>query len=255
MSFHSYFWIGAELAPPLAAELERFLSRKTQPADRLHAFAALLASDSTPARGIALDQYTFSRSQERMGGTDLLARLAPRVRECLVLELQAAPFIRPEPNANPRIGANHASALYAMWHLARADDGPLVARVLAANSEPEVLQLGVKAAEIVLDGELVLDAQLAVELRRLVDQRELPAQVRAGAITALGVCASEEVVPWLLDALNEPDLHVAAAAARCLLERAPERFREQVALVAAAWVTDEKPGPYDAIAVRELLEE
>lgn len=254
MSFHSYFWTGVELPPALAAELERFLAREAQPDDRLHAFDALLASDSTPARGIALDQYTCSQGQERMGGGNLLARVEPRVRECLVAELQALPFVRAEPDAHPRVGANHASAFYAMWHLARPEDGPLVARALAANSDPEVLQCGMKAAEVVLDGEIMLEAQLAGELRRLVAQRELPADVRAGAITALGVCASDQVVPWLLDALNEPALRVAAAAARCLLERAPERFREQVAPFAAAWPTGEEPVPYDVIAVRQLLE-
>lgn len=130
---------------------------------------------------------------------------------------------------------------------------PQIARALVVNTDPEVLRWGVKAAEVVLDGEPVLDASLAGELRRLARMRELPAEVRAGAITALGVCASEDVVPWLRDALTEADLHVAAAAARCLLERAPERFREQVAPVAAAWPTNGSV-PYDVVAVRELLD-
>jgi hypothetical protein len=255
MSFHSYFWNGAALDSTLAAALERFLAHESRPDERLQAFEMLLDSDSTPARGIALDQYTFAQGQGRMGGVDLLARVAPRVRERLVSELQAPPFVRPEPDAHPHVGANHASAFYAMWHHARAEDGPLVARALAANSEPDVLQWGVKAAEVVLDGEPVLEAQLASELRRLVNAHELPAEVRAGAITALGVCASEDVVPWLLDALRDPELRVAAAAARCLLERAPERFRGQITPFAATWPTSEESVPYDVTAVRELLDE
>lgn len=255
MSFHSYFWSGAALDPNLAAALERFLAREATPDEKLQAFEMLLDSGSTPAHGIALDQYTFAQGQGRMGDVDLLAPLAPRVRACLVAELQAPPFVRPEPGARPRAGANHASAFYAMWHLASADDGPLVARALAANTDPDVLRWGVKAAEVVLDGEPVLEVQLAGELRRLVSTHEMPAEVRAGAITALGVCASEDVVPWLLDALREPALHVAAAAARCLLERDAERFRGKVAPFAAAWPTAEESVPYDVTEVRHLLDE
>ena len=100
----------------------------------------------------------------------------------------------------------------------------------------------------------MLDARLAVELRRLANDREPPAEVRAGALTALGVCASADVVPWLLDALSDPALHVAAAAARCLLERDPERFRAQIAPFAATWPTDGASVPYDVTAARQLLD-
>jgi len=68
MSFHSYFWSGAALEPALATALDRFLAHDARPDEKLHAFETLLDSDSTPARGIALDQYAFAQE----GSTSML---------------------------------------------------------------------------------------------------------------------------------------------------------------------------------------
>ncbi len=253
MTFHSYFWIGSKLEPADEQALAQFQDTKN-PVHELHdALATLLDSDSVPAQCIALDQYSYLQGQGRFGPVDWLDPLESRMRACMLLQLDAPPYVRTEPGADPHIGANHASGFFAMWHLANEGDGPRVTKALARNSDPQVLELGVKAAEIMLDGEELLDEELSSVLHGLWRDGSQSSTVRAGALIALGVCANERVVPWLMNGLEEDDLTVSAAAARTLLERDLERFREYVVPIVGRWNAPENP-PYDVIEVDRLLD-
>ncbi|HWO22822.1 MAG TPA: hypothetical protein VNO30_28880 [Kofleriaceae bacterium] len=181
---------------------------------------------------------------------DLAIRRA--VREAALRELEAAPYERTEPNANPRRGANHGSALAALSHNADPGDAPLLVRVLRENDDPRVLHEGVGAAEPVLRGEPA-HPELVEVLAQLASRRDVEPGTRAGAITAIGGANDAAVVPMLIASLADPELAVSAAAARVLLERDFERHRPLVAPVAAAWHTGEFP-PFDVHEVRRLLE-
>ena len=73
-------------------------------------------------------------------------------RACALRELANPPHERTEANARPRRGANHASALHALWFNADPGDAPMLARVLNENVD-EYLQRVPTGAEPVLRGE------------------------------------------------------------------------------------------------------
>jgi len=254
MGFHSYYWNNASLPPELAAALDQLNNIGLPVLEKTKAFYTLLESDSTEARGIAMDRFSLYKSQERHGDVnrDFIRTVAPAVRAVARQELEAPQYVRAEGGPVPR-GANHASALNAIWHLGRAEDAPLVARVLMSNDAPGILEVGLRAASSTLFRERKIDPELGRVLHGIATNPQVAPELRRAALHAVGVSRADEVTPWFVTALADPVLEVASAGGRLLLERDATRFRDMVAQVAASWPSEGKV-PYDVTEVRRLLE-
>jgi hypothetical protein len=251
----SFFWKGATVPEPDRAILVRLHDNVLPVEQRKEALVQLLGSGSVIARGVALDYYSLSQANLRHGNDPMIdAAIDDAARACAVRELAAQPYERAELDAQPRRGANHASALHALWHNAAVEDAPLLARVLAENSEEAVLQEGVKVAHALLYREPVAHAGLVEVLVRLARQRGLDPDIRADAIRAMGSADDEAVLAPIVDAVRDPDLAVSSAAVRSLLERDLARYRPLVEPIVAAWQVGELP-PFHVLEVRRLLEE
>lgn len=256
MSPYSYFWNGAQLLQRDRALLERLDDTTLGIADRRSALLLLLDSDDPVARGTAMDRFNQSIAHLRHGDQPLSDddEVRRAVRTCALRELRASPFERTDEGASPRCGANHASALNVLHKGAEAEDAPLVARALELNTDEQVIAEGVKAAEPVLRGEDPANPDLVRMLRMISARPDLPHEIRADAIAAVGGAADGAVVAILLEALGSSELAISAAAARALLERDLDRHRAQVAEVSAEWPRTESP-PFDAHEVWSLLDE
>jgi hypothetical protein len=254
VKFESFYWRAAEVQPADHALLEQLEDQRLSAAQRKAALIRLLASDSEAARGIALDFYCLSNADLRHGPEPIIDNdVEDAVRRTALSELGRPPYVCPEPNARPKRGANHASALAALANNADPGDAPLVARALRDNDDELVILEGVRAAETVLHGEAGHPDLVSV-LLEIARATNRDATIRAHAITALGYTAGEAAMPWLIEALAAPELAVSAAAARALLERDLKRNRALVASVASAWRTGEFP-PFDVHEVRRILDE
>jgi hypothetical protein len=253
MSFLSFYWEGVTLPPDEHSIVDTLGDPEVPVAERKLALLRLLESKNTIVRGIALDHYSMSNASLRQGTAPMLDQaIDTAARACALRELAQPPYERAEANAKPKRGANHASALHALWFNADPSDAPLIARVLVENQDDRVLAPGVGAAEPVLRGEPAHPA-LVDALLHIVNRRDIDPRVRGEAIAAIGGATDDTVESPLVDALMNPELAVSAAAARTLLERDLERYRSTVGPVAAAWPAVEFP-PFDVHEVRRLLE-
>lgn len=253
MRFHSFFWDGASLSPELERAVDTLNRGRAPSAERQRLLRELLDSDTVAARGIALDHYSLAQAEARQGDVDreFLDAVGDAVRECARRELASPPYHRLD-GGEPQRGANHASAFYAMWHLATAADAQRLADALLANDDPAVLEYGLTAAETALFHAEAGAPYLAAVLHRLATSSSLTPELRAGAIVALAASHDDTVVPWLEAALEDRDLAVSGAAACALLNRDPGRFRARIASLAASWPT-EGPLPFHAWEVRRML--
>lgn len=253
MQLQSYYWNGATVPAADREAMDRLFNVGLPTGQRKEALVKLLRSDSVVARGIALDFYCISNANLRFGNEPMIDdTIDVAVREAALRELERPPYERTETEANPRRGANHASALGALSHNADPADASLLARVLRENDDEQVLQEGVNAAEPVLRGEPAHTDLIAV-LLDISRRHRLNQTIRSGAVAAIGASADEEVVPLLVGVLTDPELAVSASAARALLNRDVERYRPLVEPVAAGWQAGDLP-PYDVHEVRRTLE-
>jgi hypothetical protein len=255
MSFQSFYWQGATIPIEELSNVERLGDPDVSASECKAALMHLLGSSSSVARGIALDYYSFANASGRQGHDPLVDDVAidAAARACALRELSQPPYERIEANAKPKCGANHASALRALWFNADPADAALVARALLENKDERVLETGVGAAEPVLRGEPAHPA-LFDALLRIANRGDIDPRIRGAAISAIGGASDETVEPLLVQALANPDLAVSASAAHRLLERDLERYRPVVKPVAAAWRTGDSP-PFDAHEVRRMLDE
>jgi hypothetical protein len=248
------FWNDVPLTPADHALYERAENAAAPIADRQRALGSLAASDDPAARSVAMDIYTRASISSRQGNQLLVehGELEVAMRSTAVRELLSPPYVRADDHAEIRRGANHASALAVLSNDARSEDASVLSAVIRVNEEPLVLLEAVKAAEPVLRDEPDGDPELLDVLQGLWTRTDLPADVRAGAVSAVGGCGGDVVVPMILRALHTEELAVSAAAARALLERDVDQFRAVVAPVAQRWSLPEFP-PFDVHEVRELL--
>src|SRR5262245_25576920 len=101
MEFDSQFWSGEGL-PVLAYELLRRFNDGSLPTnERADALKEMLVHETTPVRGVALDNFSLHNAQRRHGARPLADALEPAVRDCAMRELASAPYERTAPNAKP----------------------------------------------------------------------------------------------------------------------------------------------------------
>jgi hypothetical protein len=239
VSFHSFFWEGARLPADVQEVVDRLVQGAGSEIARRATLSALLASDSVAARGIAFDHYSSLQAQARHGSVndELLEAIGPEVRACALRELAAPPHVCSEPGTSLARGANHASAFYALWHLATPADGEAIASAMAVNDDPTVLEYALGAAAKATRGAASVAPQLAEALHRVMTSPSLSLALRERAVRALGGSRDDHVIPWLEAAIENPALEISAAAAWALLDRDAERFRNAVETRVAMWPT------------------
>jgi hypothetical protein len=248
-----YFWRGVTVPPELEGAIGCLGSATATDGERLAAFEMLLAAGAPVGRGYAMDRFSMDQAQLRHGDLhiEVLAAVANRIHACARAELAVAPLVIDEATAQYRRGANHGSALVALGFGCDEADSGLVAKALSENEDPHILEEGCRTAAAILYDNPRLPGELAWALRQLQLGRSHPASLRTAAVRALGESPSDEVLPWLVDALDD-DLEPSSSAARALLERDAARFAARVQRVVAGWVLPECP-PYDVHEVRSLL--
>lgn len=254
MSFESFYWRVAGLSLADRDELAQLEDERLSIEQRKATLIRMLHSASVALRGIALDFYCLANANLRHGPEPMIDdAVEDAVRASALGELERPPYESTGSTARPRRGANHASALAALANNADPADASVLARVLRENDEESVLHEGVRAAHSVLRGEPAHPELMSI-LLDIARRAGLDATIRANAITAIGSSGDDAVIPWLIEALGNPEVAVSAAAARGLLERDFKRHRALVEPVAAAWRTGEFP-PFDVHEVRRLLDE
>jgi hypothetical protein len=250
----SLYWKGAPVPEDDRHAVEQLHDARLPVEQRKAALLGLLASDDVVSRGLALDFCSLLQANRRQGSTPILDdTIDEAVRTCALRELEAPPHERTDPAASLRRGANHASALHALWNNTAAEDAPLLARIFAEHEDEVVLGEATKVAQAALYAEPVVHPDLLAALVRTARRRDLAPEIRGDAIAAIGGGADPTTIPLLVDALQDPELAVSAAAARALLERDLEQHRAFVAPIAAAWRTGEFP-PFDVHEVRRLFQ-
>src|SRR5688500_825317 len=142
MGLHSIHWQGCHPDDPV---LRRAVKQVQHPSDGpgyLQAFTVLLHSGDPVAVGIACDHFQYSSAASRFGGRDALEHLGAQVLTVARTVLCQAPT---PVSVGPFVGANHASALYAMCNLAEPGDADLIADVLAGADDVNVRSNGCRA--------------------------------------------------------------------------------------------------------------
>jgi hypothetical protein len=251
---NTYFWEGVTLPEPWATVAARFTDRAATIDARRAAFLQMLSSVLPAVRGSALDNFTFDNAQARHGeiAQDVYDGVNAEIRTCALQELASTPYVRGEPGAVVPVGANHASALHALSCVGQPEDAAAVGKTLGQTTDLLVLEVGLGAAHAVLYRQPEIEPALARSLRRVITDGSQTTRLRVSAIVAASHSRSAAATPWLLDALGDADLAVAAAAGRALLERDPTAFADAVVSRATSWPT-EGTVPHDVIAVRKLL--
>ena len=253
MQVVSLYWDGAIVPDEDRGALRQLHDTQRPVHERKAALVHLFGSSSAVARGIALDFYSISNTNLRHGNEPMLDVVVDAAaRACALSELANPPYGQAEPNARLYQGANHASALHALWFNADHGDAAMLARVLTENADKRVLTEAVAVAEPVLRGQPAHPA-LTEALLRIVHRGDIDPRTRAHALAAIGGAADDMVEPLLVAAMANPELAVSAAAGRRLLERDLERYRNLVVPIAAAWSTEEFP-PFDVHEVHRLLQ-
>jgi HEAT repeat protein len=141
-----------------------------------------------------------------------------------------------------------------MWAFVVSDDAELVATALAKNDDPAVLLAGLKAAAGALYDVSSANKALACTVRQLASDPAADVDVRVAAVRAAGCSRDPCFEPTMTELLSDSSLPVGAAAARALLKRSVERFRDVVEPIMASWPTDDR-APYDVVEARRLLDD
>lgn len=192
----------------------------------------LMLTSATPrARNIAMDAYSSAHRDSRHGGLKPLydsEELDRAVHDCAVRELAAT-----EPGYGSR--DNQYEAMYALWFCFDHADAPLIAQVLATTEDSGVRSIGLSHVEEIFQTDPLFDSGLLDALRRTASDPDESCGTRTEALRYAAGSAREEVVPWMLAALDDRDRRVVAGAIYALLLKDKERFAARVAPLLDAW--------------------
>lgn len=268
--FSSFYWDVADLAERDRRAVEALDGASPplpsagyathDPDGLLAAYRTLLHSDDPPARGVALDQYTYAEAQGRWGAANPLAVLDDDV----LAEARAMLAVAPDPAlplaAQPRVTACWNSALGVLAFLTGdggAADLPRIVEVLSAAFTEDLLDdtYAFWAVEVrLIDADPPTCERVGGWLAATAADPRLPVGVR---VAAIGACGDERYAARLgqLDAiaglLHDPEIQVAVHAAR-VLANVGGAWDERVRLAVAGWPDD---APYPAGEVRRQLAE
>src|SRR5215468_3336217 len=117
MSYPTLHWDDVPVSHEVRSALESLHDANVPLDERKGGLVRLLGSGSVIARGIALDVYSMAKADRRHGDQPLVddAVMDAAARSCALHELVRPPFDPSEAGGHGRRGANHASALHALW--------------------------------------------------------------------------------------------------------------------------------------------
>jgi hypothetical protein len=220
-----------------------------EPASTQTTFASLLDSESMTARGYALEMYALLQSDTRWGKDFPLAAFSDRVREHAVRLLDAAPLAPGESGALVA-EANHASALRAMWAVAKQEDLALLIRSVRTAGTPLTQTRAARAALFWLQRWPDRPRALGEAMRALVENTDVARSARCIAMRCLLLYPDPDTESVLLEASMELDLEVATNAAWVLTRLDLEKHRVHLEALVDGWGDDP---PYLGDEVREAL--
>jgi hypothetical protein len=217
--FHSFHWKRHKLVDE---ELTRALVELMDPTGLdayLHAFTTLLHSGDTAAAGMALDHFQYSGALTRFGGESVVDQYESEVLAVARDLLRQQPL--PEDD-HTLVGANHASALYAMMNIAEPVDADLIADALERATGPDVRHTACSAAFNVLAAEP--NQRLIAALGAVAFDEDLDVGERADALSALYDVDGPEVTALLARATESSELKMQVEGALglttlCTVER------------------------------------
>lgn len=213
-------------------------------------FASLLDSGSVAARGYAVEIYALMQSDTRWGTEHPLASFADRVRDCAVGLLESPPLALGECGALVA-EANHASALHAMWTVAKYEDVAVILRSLRTSRTP-LTQTGAARAALfwLQDWRDRRPSELGEAMRALVGNTAIARSARCIGMRCLLSYRDQEGEAVLLSASRESDMAIATNAAWVLTHLDLEKHRDHLEALVEAWGDDP---PYLGDEVREAL--
>lgn len=249
LEFQGWHWNAAALGDPELRGAFEAMNEPTTTEDFERGFLTLLRSDDTAARGIALDFYDRAEMTERFVGGNVLEDHAEEVFRVARVLLRQPPVSREDGQAEIE-GANHASALAALWRFGLEDeDTEAVIRVLERMPEETLRRCALDAAGVLLESSDPPDPVLNAVVARVGVCFD-----RVEAIRELRDSADAEAIERLLLATRDDEWRVRQEAAAALASRF--RFYSHRTLLeelVETWADDERSEAFDE--VREALSE
>jgi len=246
--FEAYYWRISDLRSRDSAA-GKALCESDDRGEIEAAFEQLLRSDHVVARGVALDQFSYARTQDRYGAPDRFADLGRRALEVARAELARPAVTSTTPRGGTVIGANHASALGALRFLGDASDLEAIAPLLFPTQDLNVVEEACMAASHCLehaDGET--SHAIGAKLAQVFRDPNVLLEARIMAISPFRKYPALEQDAALLETLVHDALPMSAYAAWALVKRDP--VNPEVRPIVATWPAD---APYPAGEVRNRL--
>lgn len=247
LEFQGWYWRGGALAAPEFRDAFEAMNEPTTTEEFERGFLTLLRSDDTAARGMALDFYDRAEMTERYVGGNGLEDHAEEVFR-VARELLRQPPRRKDEQA--RIdGANHASALSALWREAMEDeDTGVVIEILERMPEADLRAVALYAADALIECSEAPDPRLSAVKARVEACFE-----RVEEIQELRD-SDEDMTERFVRATEDDEWRVRQEAAAALtVARRFYAHRTLLEDLAATWSDDERST--EAEEVREALGE
>ncbi|MDJ0728126.1 MAG: HEAT repeat domain-containing protein [Prochloraceae cyanobacterium] len=222
MAFDSYFWTPSELPRSPRIDFMKFRLPNNSLEKKFKHFHNLLFSDSVIGRGIAFDQFSYSVEPQRLKVEsypwtytipEKLGAQSPYWKfsdELLVKareELQKSPITSENLHAVTIKGANHASALLVLQHLASEEDVKLIVPIISSSKDTNVTYLSCKALKKCLYNSQNYYPEVLSILRNLIFNEQEDLENRQAAIQALETYNLPEVEELLIEISQKcPDL-------------------------------------------------
>ncbi|WP_067826560.1 hypothetical protein [Actinomadura kijaniata] len=247
LEFQSWYWTGRFDDPELQGAFDAMNEPTTSQAFG-QGFLTLLRSDDTVARGIALDFYDRAEMTSRFVGGNPFEDHGEEVVRVARELLRQPP--RPVDERTRIEGANHASALAALWRLGLEDgDADAIAAVLERMPDVELRERALDAARVLLEDPETPDERLSALVARVEECHE-----RVQAVRALRDSQEAAATERLVLATEDDEWRVRQEAAAAL--SSGRRFyahRPLLERLAGTWSDDERSDAADEVrsALRE----
>ncbi|MFD9075879.1 hypothetical protein [Streptomyces lasiicapitis] len=248
LEFQSWYWRGRELGDPELRRAYDALKPPTTPEEFEQGFLALLRSDDTAARGIALDFYDRGEMTSRFVGANAFEEYEDEVFAVARQLLREPPWPGDEHTSR---GANHASALLVLRRggldCDDAEDVNAVAAVVERMPEGELGENALMAARTLLEDQEEEGEAPDPRLIALVTRLEA-CEARVEEIADLGDDPGPEATAALVRATEDEEWRVRQQAAAALASG--ERFYAHRALLerlAESWGAEEESDARDEV--------
>ena len=251
MTTDTYFWYEAQFPDPALQTARRTLVEDVTLEEKRRAFFSLLTSGSEAAQGIAFESYQRAESDARFGGPNPFQVYALQTRKRALAGLAEPPVLAGTGGAVID-GANHASALYALFSLAKGEDTLLLPGLISTATDPNVRSGALQVARRAIMQRSEMDEALVSVLLASIANEAWPPRDRADALRVLKAADPVRAMSVSKRPITDYDPALQTRAAWVLATEDLPALRALLQSVVAAWPDD---APYPAVEVRQLLED